>query len=111
MVIHAVTGKAVEFMLFLRQELDPSQLQQFFQAADVRALRLKPFDVIGGKLSHLHFGFRWHGSLASAIKVKPESVGKRTLSHNRPLAVLALPPEEPTDNRPRIPASGDISDR
>ena len=57
MVIYAVTGEAVEFMLFSRQELDPRQLQQFFQAADVHALRLQEFDIIGVKLAHFHFSF------------------------------------------------------
>ena len=57
--MHAATGKAVEFVFFLRQELDPRQLEQFFQAADVHALRLHEFDVIGGKLSHFHFSINY----------------------------------------------------
>jgi hypothetical protein len=40
-IINAVTRKAMEFMIYPRQAFDPRQLQQFFQAADIRATRLK----------------------------------------------------------------------
>jgi hypothetical protein len=58
MVIHAVTREAVERSIVSRHDFNPRQVQQFFQAAHVRAFRLKRFGGFGEKFVNPHFSFK-----------------------------------------------------